>query len=132
MSSAKVSSSAPVGHTAPTVKLNGVRAASPASVTASVSALNDSTNVGTSTDQYLPAGDDAAVPVFDPKPEEEELPLPRASLNDDDAAVRIGLQFMEHGAPFFTIQEVEQRVETYERTVEQSDEPLRKRTQGFG
>lgn len=132
MSSAKVSSSAPVGHTAPTVKLNGVRAASPASVTASVSALNDSTNVGTSTDQYLPAGDDATVPVFEQKTEEDELPLPRASLNDDDVAVRIGLQFMEHGAPFFTVQEVEQHVETYERTAEQSDEPLRKRTQGFG
>ncbi len=131
MSSAKVSSSAPVGHTAPTVKLNGVRAASPASVSASISALNDSTNVGTSTDQYLPAGDDAAVPVFDQKPAEDEHPLPRASLNDD-AAARIGLQFMEHGAPFFTVQEVEQRVETYERTAEQSDEPLRKRTQGFG
>lgn len=132
MSSTKVSSGAPVGHTTTTVKINGVRAASPASVSASVSALNDSTNVGTSTDQYLPAGDDAAVPVFEQPSEETALSQPRAFLGDDNAVVRIGLQFMEHGAPFFTVQEVEQHVETYEHTAEQSDEPPKKRTQGFG
>ena len=76
MSSAKVTSGAPVGHTTSVVKLNGVRAASPASVSASVSAINDSTNIGSATEQYLPGGEDAPVFVSEQESQEAAVSVP--------------------------------------------------------
>lgn len=131
MSSAKVTSGAPVGHTTSVVKLNGVRAASPASVSASISAVNDSTNIGSATEQYLPGGEDA--PVFVPEQESQEaaVSVPFSALNSETSA-EIQLQFQEKDLPFISVQEFERRVETYERTIENSDDPLKKKTQGFG
>lgn len=131
MSSAKVTSGAPVGHTTSVVKLNGVRAASPASVSASISAINDSTNIGSATEQYLPGGED--VPVFVPEQESQEaaVSVPFSALNSETSA-EIQLQFQEKDLPFISVQEFERRVETYERTIENSDDPLKKKTQGFG
>lgn len=95
MSSAKVTSGAPVGHTTSVVKLNGVRAASPASVSASISAVNDSTNIGSATEQYLPGGDDS--PVFVPKQDSQEtsVSIPYSALNGE-MSTEIQLQFQEN------------------------------------
>ena len=128
MSSAKVTSGAPVGHTTSVVKLNGVRAASPASVSASISAVNDSTNIGSATEQYLPGGDDS--PVFVPD-QETAVSIPYSAL-DGEMSTEIQLQFQEKDIPFISVQEMERRIETYERTIEQSEDPLKKKTQGFG
>ena len=131
MSSAKVTSGAPVGHTTSVMKLNGIRAASPTSVSASISAVNDSSNIGSATEQYLLGGEDN--PGFIEQPETEETPvsLPYSNL-DGETSTEIQLQMQERNTPFFSVHEVEKHVETYERTIEQSDDPLRKKTQGFG
>lgn len=131
MSSAKVTSGAPVGHTTSVVKLNGVRAASPASVSASISAINDSTNIGSATEQYLPNGEESSVFVPEQETQETAVSVPFSALNGE-TSTEIQLQFLERDVSFISVQEVERRIETYERTVEQSDEPLKKKTQGFG
>ena len=47
-------------------------------------------------------------------------------------STEIQLQFQEKDIPFISVQEMERRIETYERTIEQSEDPLKKKTQGFG
>ena len=131
MSSAKVTSGAPVGHTTSVVKLNGVRAASPASVSASISAINDSTNIGSATEQYLPGGEDDTVFVPEQDSPEAAVSVPFSALNGE-MSTEIQLQFQEKDIPFISVQEVERRIETYERTIEQSEDSLKKKTQGFG
>ena len=131
MSSAKVTSGVPVGHTTSIVKLNGVRAASPASVTSSISAVNDSANIGYATEQYLLGGEDAPVYIPEQDQQESAISVPLPTLNGE-MSTEVQLQFQERDIPFISLQEVEKHVETYERTIEQSDEPLKKKTQGFG
>ena len=94
MSSAKVTSGAPVGHTTSVVKLNGVRAASPASVSASISAINDSTNIGSATEQYLPGGEDDSVFVPEQDSPEAAVSVPFSALNGE-MSTEIQLQFQE-------------------------------------
>ena len=131
MSSAKVTSGAPVGHTTSIVKLNGVRAASLSSVSASISAVNDSANIGSATEQYLLGGDDEQLFVPEQDTQETAAPIPHSALNGE-TSTEVQLQFLEKDSPFISVQEFERRVEIYERTVEQYEDPLKKKTQGFG
>ncbi|MBR1777559.1 MAG: hypothetical protein IJ752_03105 [Alphaproteobacteria bacterium] len=131
MSSAKVSSGAPVGHSTSVVKLNGVRSATVASASASVSAVNDSANIGSATDQYLLNQEDDFNPYQSEELQENADSLPYSPLGSEVSSA-VQLQFQESRPFYLSLQDVEHHIESYERTIEQSEDPLKKKTQGFG
>jgi len=131
MSSAKVSSGTPVGHSTSTIKLNNMRSASISSAISTVSAISDSANIGSATDQYLYNGQEDVNPYFDDDDQENVSSLPRSPLSNEVSS-SVQLQFQENSPSFLSLQEVEQRVESYERTMEQSETSIKKKTQGFG
>jgi hypothetical protein len=131
MSSAKVTSGAPVGHSASVAKLNSVRSASVASVSASVSAIGDSANIGSATDQYLQNAEENINPFLQDDIQESSSPLPFSPLSNEMSSA-VQLQFQENKPFYPSLQEVNHHIESYEHTIEQSDEPLKKKTQGFG
>lgn len=63
--------------------------------------------------------------------ETSALVSPAFSVLDPDTAAGVQLQLDGIGS-YISAQEVEQRIETYEKTLEQTDMPVKKRTQGFG
>ena len=131
MSSAKVSSGAPVGHSTSVTKLNSVRSASVSSVANSISAIGDSANIGSATDQYLQNSEDDVNPYLQEDSQEPQTALPY-SLLSNEVSSSVQLQFQENKPLYLSLQEVNHHIESYERTIEQSDEPLKKKTQGFG
>ena len=131
MSSAKVSSGAPVGRSTSVIKLNGVRSAPVASVSTSVSAVNDSANIGSSTDQYLLNQENDYDLYRSDDAQESNSSLPFSPLSNEVSSA-VQLQFQENQPFYLSLQDMEQQIESYERTIEQSDEPLKKKTQGFG
>lgn len=130
MSSTKVASRAPVGHSTTTVKLNGVRLANVSSASTPISNVNDSSNIGSATDQYLLGGEDNPAPYFPEDIQENTHSLPHSTLSNETSS-SAQLQFQEN-KPFFLSSEINYFIESYERTLEQSEEPLKKKTQGFG
>ena len=130
MSSAKVASRAPVGHSTSITKLNGVRLANVSSASASISSINDSSNIGSATDQYLLNGEDDIAPYVQEDTQPSPSALPYSPLSNETSST-VQLHFQEN-KPFFLSSEVNYFIESYERTVEQSEEPLKKKTQGFG
>lgn len=131
MTSSKVSSSAPVGHSTSLMKLGSVKSASSAST--SIAAVGDSSNIGSATEQYL-MDDSSEYRDYRSGAQEDGAAsaVPAAfSVLDPDTAAGVQLQLDGTGA-FISVQEVEQHVETYEKTLEQTDAPVRKKTQGFG
>lgn len=131
MSSAKVTSGAPVGHSTAVTKLNSMRSAGIASASASVAAISDSANIGSATDQYLQNNEEAVNPYLQEEEQENSSPLPFSPLSNEISSA-VQLQFQEDKSFYLTLQDVNQHIESYERTIEQSDEPLKKKTQGFG
>jgi len=131
MSSAKVSSGSPVGHSTSITKLNSVRSAMTSSVSSSISAISDSANIGSATDQYLYNGQDDVNIYPQEEAPETSVSLPHSSLSNEVSS-SVQLQFQENQPFYFTSKEVEHHIESYERTIEQSEDPLKKRTQGFG
>ena len=131
MSSAKVSSGSPVGHSASTIRLNGVRSVQVSSAASTISAVNDSANIGSATDQYLYNGQEDVNTYFDDDNQENTSSLPSSPLSNEVSS-SVQLQFQENGSLIFSLQEVEQHVESYERTMEQSETSVKKKTQGFG
>ncbi|MBO4519672.1 MAG: hypothetical protein J5787_00530 [Alphaproteobacteria bacterium] len=131
MSSAKVTSGAPVGHSTSIAKLNSVRSASVSSVANSISAISDSSNIGSATDQYLQNAEENVNPYFQDDEQEQQLSLPFSPLSNEVSS-SVQLQFQENKPVYLSLQEVNHHIESYERTIEQSDEPLKKKTQGFG
>ena len=131
MSSAKVTSGAPVGHSASVAKLNSVRSASVSSVANSISAISDSSNIGSATDQYLQNAEEDVNLYFQEDEQEAQNPLPSSPLSNEVSST-VQLQFQENKPLYLSLQEVNHHIESYERTIEQSDEPLKKKTQGFG
>lgn len=131
MSSTKVSSGVPVGSSSSAVKLNGVRSAAGASVSASVSAISDSANIGSSTDQYLQNQDAGVNTYLADETQEAPSPQPYSTLSSETGPI-VHLQFQEDQSAYFSLQDVEEHVGSYERTLEQSEDSLQKKTQGFG
>lgn len=131
MSSAKVSSGAPVGHSTSVTRLNSLRSAAVASMSASVSAVNDSANIGSATDQYLPNQENDVYPYPQDDSAENSTSLPYSSLSNEISSA-VQLQFQEKSSFYPSLQEVEHHIESYERTMEQADSALKKKTQGFG
>ena len=130
MSSTKVASRAPVGLSTTSVKLNGVRLANVSSASSPISNVNDSSNIGSATDQYLLNGEDNPAPYLSEELQENSYSLPYSTLNgESSSAAQIQLQ---ENKTFFSSSEVTYFIESYERTLEQSEEPLKKKTQGFG
>ena len=130
MSSAKVSSGSPVGHSTSTIRLNSVRSAQVSSASSTVSAINDSSNIGSATDQYLYNGQEDVYSYFDGD-DQNPPSLPSSPLSNEISS-SVQLQFQESRSSFLSLQEVEQHVESYERTMEQSETSVKKKTQGFG
>lgn len=129
MSSAKVSSSAPVGHSTSMVKLGSVRS-SPV-VAASVVSINTSNNTGTATEQYL---QDESSNYEEQKPqsfEESSLAKPSIPLELLNTEEPLPVSFQSYSS-LLSAQEAEEHVETYERTMEAIDDTPKKKTQGFG
>lgn len=56
---------------------------------------------------------------------------PAFSMLDPDTAAGVQLQ-VDGGGAYISAQEMEQHIETYEKTLEQTEAPVKKRTQGFG
>ncbi|MBR1944815.1 MAG: hypothetical protein IJ846_00785 [Alphaproteobacteria bacterium] len=131
MSSAKVTSGAPVGHSTSVAKLNSFRSATVASAASSISAVNDSANIGSATDQYLLNGEEDVNSYLPEDVQENPSPLPFSPLSNETSS-SVQLQFQENKPLYLSLQEVNHHIESYERTIEQSDEPLKKKTQGFG
>ena len=130
MSSTKVSSGAPVGHSTSVMKLNGVRSATVASVSASVSAVSDSANIGSSTDQYLLNQDNDYNLYKSDETQENPTPLLYSPMNNEISSA-VQLQLQEDQPFYLSLQDVEHQIEAYERTIEQSEGPLKKKTPGF-
>ena len=131
MSSAKVSSGAPVGHSTSIAKLNSVRSAAVSSASASVAAIGDSANIGSATDQYLYNAEED-VNIYSQDDEQDNLSALPSSPLSNEVSSSVQLQFQENQPFYFNLKDVEHHIESYERTIEQSDEPLKKKTQGFG
>lgn len=131
MSSSKVTSGAPVGHSTAIIKLNSVRSAAVASVSATVVAVGDSANIGSSTDQYLQNGEEDVYSYFQKDSPEAPVSVPLPPLSNEISSA-VQLQIQEDKSFYLTLQDVNHHIESYERTLEQSEEPLKKTTQGFG
>lgn len=131
MSSTKVTSGSPVGHSTSVAKLNSLRSAMVSSVSASVSAISDSANIGSSTDQYLHNSQEDVNNYLIDDVEENAPALPTSPLGSEGSS-SVQLQFQENQSVFLSIQERESHIESYERTLEQTEDPLKKKTQGFG
>ena len=131
MSSTKVSSGAPVGPSSAAVRLNNTRSAAGSSLSSSVSAISDSANIGSSTDQYLQNQQDDVNSYLNEENQENGSSQPYSAL-DSETASMVRFQFQEDAYPAFSLQDVEEHVGSYERTLEQTDDVLKKKTQGFG
>lgn len=131
MSSAKVTSGAPVGHSTSVTKLNGFRSAAVSSASSTISAVSDSANIGSATDQYLMNGEEDVNSFLQDNSQEDSSSLPFSPLSNEVSS-SVQLQFQENKPLYLSLQDVEHHIESYERTIEQSDEPVKKKTQGFG
>ena len=107
MSSAKVSSGSPVGHSTSTIRLNSVRSAQVSSASSTISAVNDSANIGSATDQYLYNGQEDVNTYFDDDNQENTSSLPSSPLSSEVSS-SVQLQFQENGSLIFSLQDVEQ------------------------
>ena len=108
-----------------------MRSAQVSSAVSTVSAVNDSANIGSATDQYLYNGQEDVNNYFNNTEQEDASSLPYSPLSNEVSS-SVHLQFQESSPSFFSLQEVEQHIESYEKTIEQSETSMKKKTQGFG
>lgn len=134
MSTAKVSSTAPVRQTASTMRLNGVRAAAPALESATIETVGDSAGTRSATDQYLTDGNDAAPSLFVADDSETAGPFSYWSAGYESQTA-FAAQLNDSSSAAVSAPEFEKRVETYERAIEeieQSGEIPARGTRAFG
>lgn len=131
MSSTKVSSGAPVGHSTSIAKLNSVRSASVSSASASVAAISDSANIGSATDQYLYNAEED-VNIYSQENDQDTVSSLPSSPLTNEVSSSVQLFFQENQPFYLNSKDVEHHIESYERTLEQYEDPLKKKTQGFG
>ena len=131
MSSAKVSSTSSLKRSTSVMKFNDILTASLSSVSSSISAIADSTHISSSTEQYLKGGQDPLEETSEKKNEENTAFL-HYSVLEYETPAEISFSSHEEQNPVTSKQEMEKQIETYERTVEESENSLKKKTQGFG
>lgn len=131
MSSAKVSSTSSLKRSTSVMKFNDIRTASLSSVSSSISAIADSTHISSSTEQYLKGGQDPLEETSEKKNEENTAFL-HYSVLEYETSPEITFSSHEEQNPATSRYDMEKQIETYERTVEESENSLKKKTQGFG
>lgn|GEM_PF-4833411 len=121
MSTAKVSSSAPVRQTTSTMRLNGVKAAAPAMESASIESVGDSARSKSATDQYLTGGNDSA-PVLFSADSSENQPAPSYWSAEQESQTVLTAQLDNDFSSTVDAREVEKSIETYEHAIEQIEQ----------